>query len=70
MNEKLEFLLLSFACGTTSFLFTSVLIKDILKQQECKHKSTHTYVESVAATCEKMTITCLDCGERTTKIEC
>lgn len=70
MNDQLHFLLVSFACGSASFLITSLWLKRIIKQQNCKHNCTHTYVESVAATCEKVTTTCLDCGHRTTKIEC
>lgn len=70
MNDKIHFLLTYFACGAISFLIVSIWIKRILNRQNCKHSCTHTYVESVAATCEKLTITCLDCGKKTTKIEC
>ena len=41
------------------------------KQDECEHKNTFTYVDSVVVTCETTTITCLDCGKRlSTKTDC
>lgn len=27
----------------------------------CEHKNTHTYVEEVTVTCEKIKVTCLNC---------
>lgn len=69
--EKLNWLLFtSYMSGVTSAAWIIVLIRDYMKKQKCAHKNTHTYVESVAATCEKITITCLDCGKKTTKTEC
>lgn len=69
-TENTLFLILSFACGAVSFVFTSMLIKQIIEKDSCPHKNTFMYVESAAATCEKVTTTCLDCGKTTTKIEC
>ncbi len=70
MDYQLYFTLLSFFCGTVSFLLVALLIKRILKEDNCSHKNTFMYVQSAAATCEIITTTCLDCGHKSTKTEC
>lgn len=46
-------------------------IKENNKIPKCQHKNKHTYIDWTAVTCEKTTITCLDCGKKfKTKVEC
>jgi len=68
--QDLDLVWLSFLCGLTSFIAVLMLLKSIFKKDNCTHKNTFMYVESVAATCEKVTTTCLDCGHKSTKTEC
>lgn len=38
---------------------------------DCEHKNTFTYVEEAIVTCEKTTVTCLDCHKKlSTKTDC
>jgi hypothetical protein len=46
------------------------LIKQAIKRINCTHRQTFVYIENVAATCETTTITCMNCGKKTTKTEC
>ena len=41
------------------------------KHPKCLHKNKHTYIDWVATSCEKTTITCLDCNKKfKSKVEC
>lgn len=42
-----------------------------IKIDPCPHANTFTYTDSTIVTCEKTTITCLDCGDKlSTKTDC
>lgn len=69
-NQYLNVILLCIALGIAFALYATVLIRQLIKQKNCPHKHKMMYVENVAATCERITTTCMDCGKTTTKIEC
>lgn len=69
-NQYLNVILLCIALGIAFALYATVLIRQLIKQKNCQHKYKMMYVENVAATCERITTTCLECGKKTTKIEC
>jgi hypothetical protein len=62
--------ILIYFCGFIVLLY--ILSRKIIanERRKCPHKHNIMYVENVAATCEKITTTCLVCGKKTTKIEC
>jgi CRISPR/Cas system CMR subunit Cmr4 (Cas7 group RAMP superfamily) len=70
MDDKIFNLPVPIFYEAAIFIVTYILIKRITKKDSCFHKNTFMYVESTAATCEKITTTCLDCGHKSTKIEC
>lgn len=71
-NYKLELIhILFYVCGFIYVVSIVWYIKTAVKQKNCSHKNTFIYVENVAATCEEITTTCMDCGKKlSTKTEC
>lgn len=70
-NYKLDIIqILVYVCAFIYLGWIVFIIKQAIKQKNCSHKHKMMYVENVAATCERITTTCMDCGKKTTKIEC
>lgn len=70
-NYKLDIIqILVYVCAFIYLGWVVFLIKQAIKRKNCTHRHTFIYVENVAATCETTTITCMDCGRKTTKTEC
>lgn len=67
--EAIAILLLLSGVGS---LVIHLLVKFNLNSiNNCEHQNTFTHVEEVAVTCEKTTVTCLDCHKKlSTKTDC
>lgn len=62
--------IITYVCIFVYVVWVVVLVKKAIKISNCAHRNTFVYVENVAATCETTTITCMDCGKKTTKTDC
>lgn len=48
-----------------------VTVSQCKKMKRCEHRNTATYVDVPVATCERVTVTCLDCRKvLSSEIEC
>jgi uncharacterized protein YxeA len=53
-----------FLAITLLVILIILVVAFAVEQENCEHKCTFIQVENVAATCEKTTIICMDCGKK------
>ena len=72
INLNIQMSIVSFIVGVGVGLLIVQYSKEYKKMHpKCQHKNKHTYIDWVAGTCEKTTVTCLDCNKKfKSKLEC